>query len=106
MSKLTLRSIAKPRRREAGLLAAALLLSAAPAWSQSASAVERPAGRLMADWPQRLTDAGCPPLPDKADERRCTTRDSFAVCKEAVDAGHLKRCHLAQTRETYPAAKP
>ena len=59
----------------------------------------------MADWPQRLTEAGCPPLPDKADERRCATRDSYAVCKEAVEAGHLKRCHLANSRETYPAAK-
>jgi len=101
---MALRSIAKLGHRAAGLLGAALL-SAGAAWAEGSTAPERPAGRLMADWPQRLTAAGCPPLPDKADERRCATRDSFVVCQEAVDAGHLKRCHLANSREIYPAPK-
>jgi hypothetical protein len=101
---MALRSIAKPMGRAAGLLSATLLIAGA-AWAEESTAPEQPAGRLMADWPQRLTAAGCPPLPDKADERRCATRDSYVVCKEAVDAGHLKRCHLANSRETYPARK-
>lgn len=101
---MALRSIAKPRPRAAGLLTAALLYVGA-ACAHGTGAPERPAGRLMADWPQKLTEAGCPVLPGKPDERRCTTRDSFAVCKEAVDSGHLKRCHLADSRETYPAPK-
>ena len=102
---MALRSIANAGVRAAGLLSAVLLIAGA-VQAEGSTAPERPAGgRLMADWPQRLTEAGCPPLPDKADERRCATRDSYAVCKEAVEAGHLKRCHLANSRETYPAAK-
>lgn len=101
---MALRSIAKPWPRAAGLLTAALLIAGA-SWADGTPAPERPVGRLMADWPQKLTDAGCPVLPGKPDERRCATRDSFAVCKEAVEAGHLKRCHLADSNETYPARK-
>lgn len=104
---MALRSIAKPRARAAGLLTVALLVAGA-SWADGSPATpksEKPTGRLMADWPQKLTDAGCPALPDKPDERRCASRDSFAVCKEAVDSGHLKRCHLADSRETYPARK-
>lgn len=91
-------------------LCAAAWLVASATWADGAAG----GGRLMADWPKRLTEAGCPELPGKKGERRCTTRDSFAVCKEAVDAGHLKRCHLADpagaansahSRETYPAKR-
>ncbi|MEK8034417.1 hypothetical protein AACH06_26615 [Ideonella sp. DXS29W] len=100
---MTLRSFAKPRSRAAGLLMAAFAGVACAAGAPPAP--EQPAGRLMADWPRRLSEAGCPPLSGKPDERRCNSRDSFTVCKEAVDAGHLKRCHLADTRETYPASR-
>lgn len=60
------------------------------------------AGRLRADWPQRLTEAGCPPRPGHPDERVCRNPESFAVCKEAVQANHLKRCRLAGTKQVYP----
>ena len=99
---MALRSIANRLSRAAGLLTLGLL--AGQALADGSAPASQPAGRLMADWPQRLTAAGCPPLPGKPDERRCTTRDSFAVCKEAVESGHLKRCHLANSKETYPAS--
>jgi hypothetical protein len=104
---MVLRSIAKPWPRAAGLLIAALLVAGA-SWADGTPAPEKPqkpAGRLMADWPQKLSEAGCPVVPGKSDERRCSSRDSFAVCKEAVDSGHLHRCHLADSHETYPARK-
>ena len=93
---MALRSIAKWLPRAAGLPVLALL--AGQVLADGDAPASQPTGRLMADWPQRLTAAGCPPLPGKPDERRCETRDSFAVCKEAVESGHLKRCHLAHTR--------
>lgn len=99
---MALRSLAKRGSRAAGLLV--LGLWAAHALADGGAPASGPTGRLMADWPQRLTAAGCPPLPGKPDERRCTTRDSFAVCKEAVESGHLKRCHLVNSKETYPAS--
>lgn len=99
---MALRSIANRLRRVAGLLAFGLL--AGHALADGGASAPQPTGRLMADWPQRLTAAGCPTLPGKPEERRCTTRDSFAVCKEAVESGHLKRCHLANSKETYPAS--
>lgn len=98
---MALRSIANRLLRAAGLLGLAFF--AGQALADGGAPSSPPQGRLMADWPQRLTAAGCPTLPGKSDERRCNTRDSFAVCKEAVDAGHLKRCQLANTKETYPA---
>ena len=98
---MALRSISNRWSRAAGLLTLAFF--AGQALADGGAPAAQPQGRLMADWPQRLTAAGCPTLPGKPDERRCTTRDSFVVCKEAVDAGHLKRCQLANTKETYPA---
>ena len=99
----SLRSFAKRSGQAAGLLMA---LATAATWAGEAPPPpEQPAGRLMADWPRRLSEAGCPPLPGHPDERRCASRDSFTICKEAVEAGHLKRCHLAHSRETYPASR-
>ncbi len=100
---MALRSIAKRLARAAGLLTLGFV--AGQALADGSAPASQPTGRLMADWPQRLTAAGCPPLAGKPDERRCETRDSFVVCKEAVESGHLKRCHLANTRETYPAPR-
>jgi hypothetical protein len=64
-----------------------------------------PASRLRSDWAQRLTEAGCPPRPGHPSERVCQNRESFAVCKEAVQANHLKRCRLAGTKEVYPPVR-
>jgi hypothetical protein len=100
---MALRSISNPRWRAAGLLTLGLL--AGQALAEGNAPASEPQRRLMADWPQRLTAAGCPTLPGQPDKRRCTTRDSFAVCKVAVDSGHLKRCELAGTKETYPASR-
>lgn len=61
-----------------------------------------PDSRLRSDWAQRLTEAGCPPRPGHPGERQCQNRESFAVCKDAVQANHLKRCRLAGTKEVYP----
>lgn len=64
-----------------------------------------PDSRLRSDWAQRLTEAGCPPRPDHPTERVCQNRESFVVCKEAVQANHLKRCWLAGTKEVYPPVR-
>jgi len=79
-----------------GVLGLASLLAA------KAQADGTPSSRLRSDWAQRLTEAGCPPRPGHPDERDCQNRESYAVCKEAVQANHLKRCRLAGTKEVYP----
>jgi hypothetical protein len=88
------------RSRLAGLASAAAV---GLAWVVcSVGAAEPGGGRLMADWPARLTAAGCPPIKGHPGERRCRDRDSFAVCKEAVESGHLLRCRLAGSAEVFP----